>query len=277
MTSLPAATSKARAYPIVCSRWICLTRTWKTASRSCAVSCSKPPQQAGAARVGRQGPGGLERVDDCGTGQGGRDLCQSGNGLALPKRAFAFIVDTMSRDNRLFHAYRAGQAKAPATASDYANMITAALRLHGVTGKSGLSRTGKDLDQRPRPPLLVDRARRLSLHRRRHRRCHLFAPWALMTMLRRMPNGVMVTNLVALWLLTGDDRLSPARRRIVDGVLCGPRSQSGCPHGHAGGHSRHAGATACRGDRAGWPSDRRRHAICLEIRLNARRDTASGR
>ena len=31
------------------------------------------------------------------------------------------------------HAYRAGQAKAPGTASDYANMIWAALRLYQAT------------------------------------------------------------------------------------------------------------------------------------------------
>ena len=35
----------------------------------------------------------------------------------------------MEKDGRLIHSYRAGQAKAPATASDYANMIWGALRL----------------------------------------------------------------------------------------------------------------------------------------------------
>ena len=38
-------------------------------------------------------------------------------------------------NGRLFHAYRAGEAKAPATANDYANMIGAALALANVTGK----------------------------------------------------------------------------------------------------------------------------------------------
>ena len=37
-------------------------------------------------------------------------------------------------DGRLYHAYRAGLAKAPATASDYANMTWAALRLFAATG-----------------------------------------------------------------------------------------------------------------------------------------------
>ena len=57
------------------------------------------------------------------------------NWLAMSERAFACIVEKMSAgDNRLWHSYRAGQAKAPATASDYANMIWAALRLHQATG-----------------------------------------------------------------------------------------------------------------------------------------------
>jgi uncharacterized protein len=53
--------------------------------------------------------------------------------LAAAKTAFAFVVDQMEKDGRLIHSYRAGQAKAPATASDYANMIWGALRLHQAT------------------------------------------------------------------------------------------------------------------------------------------------
>ncbi len=53
--------------------------------------------------------------------------------LELAKTAFAFITNHMQVDGRLRHAYRAGAAKAPATANDYANMIWAALRLHEAT------------------------------------------------------------------------------------------------------------------------------------------------
>ncbi|MFN0218329.1 MAG: thioredoxin domain-containing protein [Hyphomicrobium sp.] len=55
--------------------------------------------------------------------------------LAMAVTAFDAIVSRMSlpRD-RLWHSYRAGQAKAPASAADYANMIWAALRLHQATG-----------------------------------------------------------------------------------------------------------------------------------------------
>jgi uncharacterized protein len=42
----------------------------------------------------------------------------------------------MEKDGRLIHSYRAGQAKAPATASDYANMIWGALRLYQATNEA---------------------------------------------------------------------------------------------------------------------------------------------
>lgn len=54
--------------------------------------------------------------------------------LELAKRAFHFVASRMSTGGRLQHSYRDGRAKAPATASDYANMIWAALRLHEATG-----------------------------------------------------------------------------------------------------------------------------------------------
>jgi len=49
--------------------------------------------------------------------------------LAAAEKAFDFILTRMLSDGRLFHAYRAGEAKAPATANDCANMIKAALAL----------------------------------------------------------------------------------------------------------------------------------------------------
>jgi len=62
--------------------------------------------------------------------------------LGLAERAFACITSKLAAgDGRLYHAYRQGLAKAPATASDYANMIWAALRLFTATG------SGAYLDQ----------------------------------------------------------------------------------------------------------------------------------
>ena len=72
--------------------------------------------------------------------------------LALSERAFACIVTKLAAgDGRLYHAYRAGLAKAPATASDYANMTWAALRLFAATGSDAY------LDQAVRWTEVLDR------------------------------------------------------------------------------------------------------------------------
>jgi uncharacterized protein YyaL (SSP411 family) len=55
--------------------------------------------------------------------------------LAAAERAFAFVATSMTATGRLLHAYRKGRAAAPATASDYANMIWAALRLYQATAR----------------------------------------------------------------------------------------------------------------------------------------------
>ncbi|HET9715891.1 MAG TPA: thioredoxin domain-containing protein [Pseudolabrys sp.] len=55
--------------------------------------------------------------------------------LAAATRAFNFIVETMSRGDRLGHSWREGMLQSPGLASDYANMIRAALALHEATGK----------------------------------------------------------------------------------------------------------------------------------------------
>ncbi len=55
--------------------------------------------------------------------------------LEAAERAFEFVCIRMISNGRLLHSYRGGEAKAPATANDYANMIGAALALANVTGK----------------------------------------------------------------------------------------------------------------------------------------------
>jgi uncharacterized protein len=58
--------------------------------------------------------------------------------LTAAAMAFGFVVERMEKDGRLAHSWRAGQVKAPGTASDYANMIWAALRLLQATGEPAL-------------------------------------------------------------------------------------------------------------------------------------------
>jgi uncharacterized protein YyaL (SSP411 family) len=62
------------------------------------------------------------------------DVFARADWLEAAERAFDFVSTRMASHGRLFHAYRNGEAKAPAIASDYANMIKAALALANVSG-----------------------------------------------------------------------------------------------------------------------------------------------
>lgn len=59
--------------------------------------------------------------------------------VRLADMAFAFIATALRcNGDRLWHSFRSGRAAAPATASDYANMIHAALRLYQAHGDPGV-------------------------------------------------------------------------------------------------------------------------------------------
>ncbi|MGZ5915514.1 MAG: thioredoxin domain-containing protein [Hyphomicrobium sp.] len=134
--------------------------------------------------------------------------------LAAAERAFAFISTRMNSNGRLFHAYRAGEAKAPAIAADYANMIKGALALANVTGKSEY----------------VDRAREWTDVLDRHYWApdlggYYFAADDTKDLIVRpinalddmVPNanGTMVSNLIALTLWTGEERYRDRAEAIV--------------------------------------------------------------
>jgi hypothetical protein len=111
----------------------------------------------------------------------------------------------MNRGERLLHAYRAGEAKAPATSNDYANMIRATLALALVTGK----------------PDYVDRAREWVYVLDRHYWADdlggyyfvaddtgdlIVRPLSGQDEATPNANAVMVSNLAALHLWTGEER-----------------------------------------------------------------------
>lgn len=55
--------------------------------------------------------------------------------LAAAEEAFAFVCREMLRDGRLYHSWRHGRLKHPATLDDYANMAAAAVALFEATAK----------------------------------------------------------------------------------------------------------------------------------------------
>jgi uncharacterized protein YyaL (SSP411 family) len=56
--------------------------------------------------------------------------------VVLASGAYSFVESQMIPAGRLFHSFRNGKLKGPATSADYANMISAALALFQVTGEA---------------------------------------------------------------------------------------------------------------------------------------------
>jgi uncharacterized protein YyaL (SSP411 family) len=134
--------------------------------------------------------------------------------LAAAEAAFAFVSTKMISHGRLMHAYRAGEAKAPATANDYANMIRAALALADVTGKRAYVERAREwveiLDKHYWAAgiggyyFVADDTSDL-----------IVRPMSGQDEATPNANGVMVSNLMALYLSTGDERY----RERADAVL----------------------------------------------------------
>jgi uncharacterized protein len=148
--------------------------------------------------------------------------------LAAAEAAFNFVSTRMTSTGRLFHAYRAGEAKAPATANDYANMIKAALALASVTGKPDYIERARDwadvLDRHYWAAdlggyyFVADDTNDL-----------IVRPWSGQDEATPNANGVMVSNLVALYLWTGEERY----RERADAILCafaGPMAENILAH-----------------------------------------------
>jgi uncharacterized protein YyaL (SSP411 family) len=136
--------------------------------------------------------------------------------LEAAERAFAFVCTRMTANRRLLHAYRNGEAKAPATANDYANMIKAALALANVTGKQSYVSQARGwaevLDKHYWSENLggyyftADDTSDL-----------IVRPFSGQDEATPNANGTMVSNLAALYLWTGEERY----RDRADAILRG--------------------------------------------------------
>jgi len=133
-------------------------------------------------------------------------------------RAFAFIETKMTRADRLGHSWRDGRLLLPGLASDFAEMIRAAIALFEATGKrSYLDRAlswQAALDRHYANPrnggyyLTADDAEGLVIR-----------PSSTADDATPNPNGTAAHNLVRLAALTGDDQLRARADRLFEGVL----------------------------------------------------------
>ncbi|HZA02392.1 MAG TPA: glycoside hydrolase family 9 protein, partial [Hyphomicrobiaceae bacterium] len=126
--------------------------------------------------------------------------------LEMAKRAFAFVDAHMTVAGRLIHSYRAGQRGVAATASDYANMIWSALRLYQATNDDRylgaarrwteiLDRHYWDQDSGGGYTMTADDARDVIVRLK-----------SAQDDATPNANAIMISNLVQLFMLTGDNR-----------------------------------------------------------------------
>jgi len=138
--------------------------------------------------------------------------------LAMARRAFDFVAGTMTRGDRLGHAWRAGRLVFPGLASDFASMIRAALALHEASGARVFLEQAlawqRALDAHYADPetgayyLTADDAGDLLL--RPHSTADDATPNA---------NALAAQNLIRLAALTGDRALRDQADRLMDGIL----------------------------------------------------------
>jgi uncharacterized protein YyaL (SSP411 family) len=134
--------------------------------------------------------------------------------IAAATGAYRFILDTMSRGDRLAHAWRDGKSVYPGLATDYAAMIKAALALQATTLDVGF----------------VADAVRLVVTLRRHHwdpsspgyflsaddaEALILRPRSTSDEATPSANSVMAANNIRLWRLTGDD----AYRADADAII----------------------------------------------------------
>jgi uncharacterized protein YyaL (SSP411 family) len=138
--------------------------------------------------------------------------------VAQAERAFRFIAETMTREDRLGHSWREGRLVFPGLASDHACMVRAALALHEVTGERyyleqalvwqhALARHYAD----PATGgyfLTADDARDLVVR-----------PASLTDDAIPNPTAVSAQNLIRLATLTGEECWRAAADRLFDGTL----------------------------------------------------------
>ncbi len=138
--------------------------------------------------------------------------------LAMAKRAFDFIAQTMSKGDRLGHSWRAGKLLFPGLASDFAAMIRAAIALYEATGErryleralawqNAFDAHYADADTGGYY-LSADDASDL-----------LLRPHSTQDDATPNPNAVAAQNLVRLAVLAGDEKWREKADRLIDGIL----------------------------------------------------------
>ena len=137
--------------------------------------------------------------------------------LGAAEKAYGFVKQRMTANGRLLHSYRAGQTKTPAVASDYANMIAAALSLHLAGGGADTLRDAKDWTEIMQAQYWAED----------HGGYYLSAEDTTDIIIRTLSarddavpnaNAVMISNLTALHLISGELRYRDIAEALRKGI-----------------------------------------------------------
>ncbi len=169
--------------------------------------------------------------------------------IAMADRAFRFITGPMARGDRLAHSWRDNKSVFPGLATDYADMITAALALHAATLEPGYLATAEKLaatlrshhrdDATPGYFLSADDAEAL-----------IVRPRSVTDEATPSANSVMAQNLVRLWHLTGTDAYREDADAIIQASAPAVAAQPVRDHRHAVGARPAPPCDRCRHRRA---------------------------
>ncbi len=148
--------------------------------------------------------------------------------LRAAERTFDFVSRRMASGGRLLHAWRGGEAKAPASANDYANMIRAALALANATANRDYITRAREwadvldkhywTDELGGYYFAADDTGDL-----------IVRPFSGQDEATPNANGVMVSNLMGLYLWTGDERYRDRAEALLRG-FAGAMSENVLAH-----------------------------------------------
>jgi uncharacterized protein YyaL (SSP411 family) len=174
-------------------------------------------------RKARVAPGWDDKVLADWNGLAISALANAGQAFGRPdwidaaETCFAFVTGRMERDGRLLHSYRAGNAKTPAVANDYANMIGAALALYRARGDKARLADAERWTQTMQDQYWADPQGGY----------YLSAAETTDIMVRTLSarddatpnaNAIMLGNLAALYLMTGNERYRATAEALRKGL-----------------------------------------------------------
>ena len=138
--------------------------------------------------------------------------------IEMAKRAFDFIARHMTKEDRLGHSWRGGQLLFPGLASDFSNMIRAALALNEATGEPVYLEQALTW-QRALDAHYADKETGGYYWSADDASDLLLRPHSTADDATPNPNSIAAQNLVRLAVLAGDDKWRDKADRLFDGIL----------------------------------------------------------